>query len=387
MINDAPCQFKQLQQQLLTDTDACVRCGLCVPKCPTYQLSGIENESPRGRIMQFQALANGQVTLTPRMSEYLDHCLACMKCQAICPAHVDYRRILQVGRVLQRQQSRSRLKRIKRDIRHHIINNRYLTAIFRWMIWLLQQSPLQKWLPDYLPIIDQPQPWQSVYNAQATDAVYLFLGCASNLLEQQVLGDAIAILTHLQVKVIIPKQQNCCGARLRWHHDLQSVEQLSVHNRQVFTKPIPTLSITPGCVAESDYLSDIHQFLFSMIEQRTVTLKPIAKTVFVHIACSQQFQQTQPPAMLSLLQLIPKLRIIVLDEIVCCGASGEHFLEDADHATAILTQYLKQDMFQDNSSCILSANISCRCHMQRMLRQNNLNMEVLHPLTFLKKAL
>src|SRR5579875_614625 len=67
---------------------ACIRCGLCLSVCPTYQISFAEEEGPRGRIAMARALAEGHVPLTAPIAHHLQTCLLCEACTAICPAGV-----------------------------------------------------------------------------------------------------------------------------------------------------------------------------------------------------------------------------------------------------------------------------------------------------------
>ncbi|MCH7577870.1 MAG: 4Fe-4S dicluster domain-containing protein, partial [Chloroflexi bacterium] len=80
------------------DLSRCVHCGLCLESCPTYTETGLETESPRGRLYLIKAIAEERIEATPTVVGHLDLCLQCRNCEAVCPSGVPYGRIMEGAR-------------------------------------------------------------------------------------------------------------------------------------------------------------------------------------------------------------------------------------------------------------------------------------------------
>src|SRR5581483_4511169 len=76
----------------------CVHCGLCLNHCPTYRLTSLETESPRGRIFLIKELAEGKQSVSDAFQEHIGLCLNCRNCETVCPSGVRYSVLLEAAR-------------------------------------------------------------------------------------------------------------------------------------------------------------------------------------------------------------------------------------------------------------------------------------------------
>ena len=77
---------------------SCNRCGFCTSYCPTYNATGNEAHSPRGRNQLLRALLEGKVTDPSQMKESFDTCLLCGECTSVCFSEVPTARLMMEAR-------------------------------------------------------------------------------------------------------------------------------------------------------------------------------------------------------------------------------------------------------------------------------------------------
>ncbi len=385
-----------LQTVLLRDADTCVKCGLCLPHCPTYRQTGDEGESPRGRIALLQNWALEKIPLTARLEQHVDGCLSCNACEVVCPAKVPFGRIMDRGREALAHAKPQRvqgLRLLAPLLTMPALRTGLLTLLWLYqklgMSWLIRRfhllgrGPIAR-LESYLPPLRFPQP--SSNTASKAAEVGLFVGCTGSAIEPDALQAATALLKLCGYRVNIPGLQGCCGA-LHQHAGLAGQSQaMTRRNVSAFAGCQTVASFASGCaaqLADSAELNvrDIHSLLLA--RQASLRFRPLRALVALHTPCTLRNVLRADDAVRQLLQKIPGLEVIELDATQgCCGAAGSYFLTQPQMADALLAPKIEA-VKTLRPDLILSSNVGCSLHLAAGLRREGVRVPVRHPLVVL----
>lgn len=410
-------------EQILQEADRCVKCGLCLPLCPTYRKTGDEGESPRGRIALIQGLAQGQLPNSPRLGGHLDRCLGCRACEAGCPSGVAYGSLIDAGRTLQHGDDRPSKRRFRRAALDLIAKPgpMHLAA---GLLRFYQRSGLQAVLRStrllnriglgaydrLLPPLAKPFRAQGIDAAQAraSQKVALFTGCVSRHLEAPVLDSAVAVLGRLGCALAIPPAQGCCGALHQHGAEPQAARRLAERNLEAFAAcgADSIVGVDTGCSAHlveypaliegdrqaaarafSKQVQDISHYLTGLAWPEDLALRPLHARVAVHDPCSLRNVLKQEQAPYALLRKIPGLEILELpDNEFCCGSAGLYLL-----AQPAMSKRLLEDKVNAirslNPDILATSNVGCALQLAAGVRAAGLRIEVLHPVQLIARQM
>jgi glycolate oxidase iron-sulfur subunit len=386
--------------------DQCVMCGLCLPHCPTYRLAGSEAESPRGRIALARALAAGKLTPSASALEHLDHCLACLSCQKVCPSQVRYATILietraalarqrpapgRLARWLHDPHRMARLARIGAALRA----DRWLPALGRLLprnSMLARLAKTQPALPR--PIHLGPAPRSAAERGRVT----LFGGCVASTYDRDTLDGARHLLRALGYAVVESGSTLCCGALPRHAGDIAAADAQASATRAALRDLGGTqvLTTSSGCFGDlRDHVAqgagiavaDALTFIAADTHSAGLRFKPLSARAALHLPCTQVNVVGAAQAIRDLLARIPGLTVLTLPEQPrCCGAAGTYFIEHADFADRLRDEKLDQAQ-ATMPDLLLTTNIGCRIHLGNGLRERAAGIPVLHPLALLAQQL
>ena len=76
-------------------SSSCVACGLCLPHCPTFRVTGEEALSPRGRIDAMRAVQWRGAPIDAEFVEFMETCVQCRGCEPACPSGVPFGHLME----------------------------------------------------------------------------------------------------------------------------------------------------------------------------------------------------------------------------------------------------------------------------------------------------
>lgn len=245
----------RLDEDQLTN---CMRCGFCLPACPTFRETGIEAESPRGRIALMKAVADGLMEPDAAFEEQMNHCLGCRACEPACPADVKYGRLIEQARdaIEDHTDSHRRwVKAVRRAVFRSIFPHQRRMRLVGSALRLYQRSGLRqlargsgmlKLLPEHLAAMEQVLPEASSKGVaerigvrhpakgERIATVGLFRGCMMDVLFTETNIHTVDLLTEAGFEVVIPTGQNCCGALHAHSGEAAGARELAIGNIEAF---------------------------------------------------------------------------------------------------------------------------------------------------------
>jgi glycolate oxidase iron-sulfur subunit len=389
--------------KLLSDDDlaTCVHCGLCLDACPTFRVTGLETESPRGRIYLLTQWKRGTLPFEEEQVRHIDLCLGCRTCEAVCPSGVPYGRIIEAGRAEVERLRRPSAKRIvsRVALRQLLAHPRRLHAFGlatraaqAVKVTSLLRSGRQ--LPRLSSQFKSPPGNLAPAIGERRHRVAFLVGCVMPILYPQSHHAAVKLLQLAGCEVWFPPGERCCGALFAHNGDLESAERLRDENTRTYLAgDFDALVVdSAGCGA---HLKDFYPELKGRVKDITEWLaevglpapkKDVKLRVAYQDACHLAHAQRIRKQPRDLIRSVPGVELVEMRHPeICCGAAGLYSTLEPAMSNRILHEKL-DDLATTRADVVVSANPGCHMQLEAGLRARGEKMRVMHVTELLASA-
>ena len=382
---------------------ACIHCGLCLEACPTYVLTGDENDGPRGRLYLMRAVGEGRLsTQSETFQKHIDRCLGCRACESVCPAGVEYGDLLEAsrGEIFTSTQNQGNVYRLLRWVLRNVwlqpSRLRFafrLARVFRdtGLTRLFLNARIAKLIsPRFefaFALLESSRPTSKASRAKSRSVVekgnaFLFEGCVTKGLFSRINEATSRVLEVNGCRVRVPDDQVCCGALHAHAGDLEGARRLARQNINAFgsgDNPVVTnaggcgaMLLTYGHLLSGDQLfadrarkfsarvRDISQQLLTMDIRKGASIE--LGTTTYDASCHLLYGQKAGDAPVQILESIPDLTLVPLTGAErCCGGAGVYNLLEREMSQKVLGEKLSNIKY---SGAKILATGNPGCHMQ-----------------------
>jgi len=408
----------------------CVRCGLCLPTCPTYVETLVETSGPRGRIALIRAVAEGQLDLTsPGFMHQMSECLDCRACEAVCPSGVRYGELLEPARtqiVRATAAERTPAARFGRAVLiGALFSHLWFMRVVASFVRFYQRSGLQAFARSSgilrglkLAELEAQAPRMSArffvpadqrFPAAGTRKLTAFLhaGCIMHVAFAAWNEASVRVLTRAGVEVVVPREQGCCGAITIHAGEMERGRELAKRNIAAFERSGADVYVinAAGCgSALKEYGGLFHadpawhdRALAFSAKVRDITelldeiglgpgLGPLAAVVTYQDPCHLAHAQRITAAPRRLLAQIPGLEVREMSESsLCCGSAGIYNVTQPEMAGRLGRRKVEH-VLEVTPDILATANPGCALQIANGLRAAGRPIEVLHVVQLLDRA-
>ena len=411
------------------DLYKCVHCGFCLQACPTYLMTGLETESPRGRIALMKAVNEERIGITPAAFKHWDMCIQCRACEVACPSGVPYGRLIEatMSQVAAHRRPSLLARLVSWLILKHLFpyqrRLRLLTGGLRafqrtGLEAAVRKTRLLRLVAPGLASLQEASPRvpSSSFHArgqvvrppgETRARVALLSGCVMPLVHGPEMDAVVRVLARNGCEVVVTRSQGCCGAIHSHVGDLDTARAMARRNIDAFLSDgvDAVVVASAGCgvrMKEYDHLlhedpeyagrarefvalvKDIHELLVELpFDPPTGRLE---RRVTYQDSCHLSHAQRITEAPRQIMRSIPGLELVEMaGSTVCCGSGGTYSITQRDASVELLDS--KMDAVEETGADVIAtANPGCVMQLQYGGRRRDSRIQVRYVTDLLDEA-
>ncbi|RLC79679.1 MAG: hypothetical protein DRI61_07370 [Chloroflexi bacterium] len=404
----------------------CIRCGRCLPECPTYRVTLKETHSPRARVMLVRKFVEGELEPSPNFIDQIYRCLDCLACNEVCPVGIKPADLaLQMRAYFHRTQpqpwfkpllfrgyfphpGRIELSMLPVAIYQRLGLQKLLHSLKLNRLFPAQLRDLERLLPNPIPLRPLRHRLPETIPAQGERRyrVGFFLGCFQNTVFAEVSWASIQVLTRNGCEVVMPKDVRCCGMPHIGYGDIPTFVELARYNISLFEGLVVDAIVT-DCATCGSTLKEYGKYLgddpkwAERAQKFSGKVRDVSEFL-VEIGFEEPARQLRArvtyhdPCHLRRGQGVWKEPRQVIEAAVtdfiemeapdtCCGAAGTQLITHYETSVAILDG--KMERVAATGAEILAAGCpGCQLQLGLGIQHRNLKMRVVHPVQLLAEA-
>lgn len=407
----------------------CVHCGLCLNHCPTYRLTGLETESPRGRLFLIRQLAEGHQETNANFRKHIDLCLGCRNCETVCPSGVRFGHLLEAarGELVERE----RVGFFERALRWLVLKQIWqhpsrLNALFALMRGY-QRSGLQRLvratgvlrllgrvgeMEALLPVRElralRPNLTHSLSPSQGEESLRraaLFTGCIMRAGFADIHDATVRALDRSGWSVDIPKAQVCCGALHLHAGEREMAKAMARKNIDAFSSGGSIIVNAAGCGAalkeygellrgDPDYAERAMQFSARALDVSEALVQSKLPSAMretqlrvtyqepCHLAHAQRIKK-EPREILNQIPGIDFVEMNASDR--CCGSAGIYNVLHPEIANQLIDEKMA-NIAATGADVVVTGNIGCLLQLEYGKMRSGWTGRVMHLVELLDEA-